>query len=103
MTLVQRRFHSLSFRNMTNTSGHVLGTRRPTLPELGQRRAPMDILSTSDTPRVLHSLHRRPCPEHLRVQEAPEQAGLAQALGLARVQPQLPALLLHHELKLQTD
>lgn len=103
MTLAQRRFHSLSFRNMTNSSGHVLGTRRPTLPELGQRRAPMDILSTSDTPRVLHSLHRRPCPEHLRVQEAPEQAGLAQALGLARVQPQLPALLLHHELRLQTD
>lgn len=103
MTLAQRRFQSLSFRNMTNTLGHVLGTCRPTPPELGQHRAPTDVPSTSHTPCVLHSLHGRPCPKHLRVQKAPEQSELAWALGLTRVQPQIPALLLHHELRLQMN
>lgn len=46
MTLAQRRFQSLSFRNMTNTLGHVLGTCRPTPPELGQHRAPTGVPST---------------------------------------------------------
>lgn len=76
MTLAQRRFQSLSFRNMTNTLGHVLGTCRPTPPELGQHRAPTGVPSTSHTPMCPAQFARQalsqtpPCAESSRAVRA---------------------------------